>query len=137
LTTIQDYSLFHILGEHSISLWKQQIELILQKNGLISFIIHPDYVAEERAQAVYLDLLAHLSRFRDERRLWVALPGEVDRWWRNRQQMKLVPDGESWRVEGPDSARARVAYAGLGNDQTGNFIVKLEPQPSSQLQQQL
>jgi hypothetical protein len=137
LTTIQDYSLFHILGDYSISLWKQQIELILQKNGLISFIIHPDYVAEERAQAVYLDLLAHLSRLRDERRLWVALPGEVDRWWRNRQQMKLVPDGESWRVEGPDSARARVAYAGLGNDQTGNFIVKLEPQPSSQLQQQL
>ena len=29
LTTTQDYSLFHILGDYSIALWKQQIELIL------------------------------------------------------------------------------------------------------------
>jgi hypothetical protein len=27
--------------------------------------------------------------------------------------MRLVPDGESWRVEGPGSDRARVAYARL------------------------
>jgi hypothetical protein len=27
--------------------------------------------------------------------------------------MRLVPDGESWRVEGPGSERARVAFARL------------------------
>ena len=27
LTTIQDYSLFHILGDYSISLWQQQIDV--------------------------------------------------------------------------------------------------------------
>ena len=46
LTTIQDYSLFHILGDYSINLWKQQIDIIREKNGLASFITHPDYLTE-------------------------------------------------------------------------------------------
>ena len=33
LTTVQDYSLFHILGDYSIELWKQQIEMILKKTA--------------------------------------------------------------------------------------------------------
>ncbi len=33
LTTIQDYSLFHILGDYSIDLWKEQIDLILRRTG--------------------------------------------------------------------------------------------------------
>ena len=43
----------------------------------------------------------------------MAPPSEIDQWWRNRREMRLVPDGESWRVEGPGSERARVAYARL------------------------
>ena len=44
LTTTQDYTLFHILGDYSISLWEQQVDLILRRNGLISFLVHPDYI---------------------------------------------------------------------------------------------
>ena len=40
----QDYTLFHILNDYSTSLWKQQSELIMQKHGLMSFIVHPDYM---------------------------------------------------------------------------------------------
>jgi glycosyltransferase involved in cell wall biosynthesis len=111
LTTIQDYSLFHILGDYSIDLWKQQIDLILRENGLISFVVHPDYVIEKRARAVYTELLQHLAKLRGERKLWTALPGEVNRWWRNRNQMKLIASGDGWKIEGPDSDRARLAYA--------------------------
>jgi hypothetical protein len=117
LTTTQDYSLFHILGDYSIELWKKQIDLIRRKHGLISFITHPDYLIEARARRVYRDLLGHLSNLTLNERMWVALPGEVDRWWRNRSQMNLVQDGESWRIEGPDKERACVAYASLENDQ--------------------
>jgi len=49
----QDYTLFHILRQYSMDLWEHQIELILQQNGLISFIVHPDYLLEERA-ATYI-----------------------------------------------------------------------------------
>jgi hypothetical protein len=116
LTTVQDYTLFHILGDYSIDLWKQQIALILQRNGLISFIVHPDYAMEKRARDVYSELLAYLARLRKERSLWIALPAEIDRWWRNRNEMKLIPDGDTWRIEGPDKARARIAYASLEGD---------------------
>ena len=37
LTTSQDYSLFHILNDYSIELWKEQIELIHKRNGLDQF----------------------------------------------------------------------------------------------------
>jgi hypothetical protein len=48
VTTTQDYMLFYILGERSIDLWSRQIELIAEKNGLISFIVHPDYLMAEK-----------------------------------------------------------------------------------------
>jgi len=116
LTTIQDYSLFHILDDYSISLWQQQIDLIRSKNGLISINTHPDYLIERRARATYLRLLTHLRGIRHEGRLWMAQPGEVNRWWRSRRDMVLVRDGDAWRIEGDDSHRARIAHAVLEND---------------------
>ena len=113
LTTTQDYSLFHILGEYSVERWKQQIEMLLTRHGLISFIAHPDYLIEPRARVVYVDLLAHVARLRSERHLWIALPGQVNDWWRLRRRMTLVRHGASWRIEGQDSDRARIAYATL------------------------
>jgi hypothetical protein len=116
LTTVQDYSLLHILGESSINIWERQIELIKQKNGLISFIIHPDYLRGNREIELYRLLLGHLCRLRAEEGLWIALPGEVDRWWRARNKMKLVLNGGKWRIEGEGSERARIAYATLSDD---------------------
>jgi len=116
LTTVQDYSLFHILGEYSIAIWKAQIDLIRSMNGFISFIAHPDYLVEKRARAVYTQLLAHLKDLRDNENVWLALPGEVDQWWRDRNRMTLVRCGDRWRIQGPDDARARVAYATLDGD---------------------
>ena len=53
LTTTQDYPLFNVLNAYSIDLWKTQIDLIIRKHGLVSFNIHPDYVAARNARAVY------------------------------------------------------------------------------------
>jgi hypothetical protein len=127
LTTTQDYSLFHILGDYSISLWKAQAELILARHGLVSFIAHPDYLIEARAREVYTDLLAYIRRLRDERGVWVALPGDVDAWWRSRSQMELVHLGGRWRVQGPDGARARIAYATLDGDRLVYEFEQREP----------
>ncbi len=117
LTMTQDYSLFHMLGDYSIDLWKRECDQILGRNGLISFIVHPDYVVEERARKVYLSLLGYLSGLIADHKVWTALPRDVDRWWRNRNQMELVRDGDRWRIEGPDKDRARVAYAIQQGDQ--------------------
>jgi hypothetical protein len=116
LTTIQDYSLFHILGDYSITLWRQQIDAIKAQNGLITFLSHPDYLAAPGALPVYTELLSYLRDLRARSTMWVALPGEVNRWWRNRREMRLVPDGTSWRIEGPGADRARLAHAVLDGD---------------------
>src|SRR5208282_167067 len=57
LTTTQDYSLFHILNDYSLDLWKRQLDLIRQRNGLMSFITHPDYLIAQRERKVYESLL--------------------------------------------------------------------------------
>ena len=116
LTTVQDYTLFHILNDYSIDLWKQQIDLLTRHHGLVSMITHPDYIVGQRERAVYEDLLRHLSDRRDRDGLWIALPGEINQWWRHRQRMTLVRDRDSWRIEGPDAHRAHVAYASLTGD---------------------
>ncbi len=115
LTTTQDYTLFHILKRESIDLWKKQIDLIMEKHGLISFNIHPDYLDDPSRRTVYEALLEHLAALRGEKKVWIATPGEVDGWWRQRAAMKLVKDGHGWRVEGPGSELASVAYIKKNN----------------------
>ena len=113
LTTVQDYALFYILREQSTDLWKQQIEIISAHHGLISFILHPDYVVGERERKLCTELLRYVSELREQRNLWVALPSEINRWYRQRRQMQLVRDGRDWKIQGEGSERARVAYARL------------------------
>ena len=111
VTTTQDYTLFNILEDYSMDLWKKQIDLIMKKHGLISVIVHPDYVGGSEEQIVYEALLAHLAKLKSEKGIWIATPGEVDLWWRQRAEMKLVEDDLGWHIEGPGSERARIAYA--------------------------
>jgi hypothetical protein len=133
LTTTQDYSLFHILGDYSISLWQQQIDLILRKNGLVSLLVHPDYIRGRRECEVYLELLRYLAHMRAHRKLWFALPGEVNDWWRQRAAMELVRDELGWTIRGPGSERAQIAYARI---MEGNLVYELlsEERPQGHMQ---
>lgn len=116
LTTVQDYSLFHILAEYSITLWQKQIERIMERNGLISFITHPDYIFAANGLPVYKELLAFLSRLRSEKHVWIPRPGDVNRWWRQRDAMKLVRENGKWRIQGEGRERARIGLAYIQND---------------------
>lgn len=130
VTTTQDYSLFHILNDYSIRLWKQQISLIRENHGLISFIIHPDYIIAKAARNVYAELLQYLSELRSNGETWIALPRDVNAWWRLRNELTLVKEGGSWHIKGQGSERARVAYAVLAGD-TLTYELAESP-PSSQ-----
>ncbi len=117
VTLTQDYSLFNILREYSIDLWKKQLASIQKHYGMASFIVHPDYVIEQRARGVYTDLLAYLAMLRDERNCWITLPKHLDLWWRQRNKMTLASKDGDWRIEGPGKERASIAYATLqGNE---------------------
>jgi hypothetical protein len=131
LTTVEDYSLFHILNDYSIGLWKKQCALIRGGSGLMSFLAHPDYLIERRARKVYESLLDYLRKMITEKQIWSTLPGDVDLWWRARRQMRLVRRGGDWEIEGPERKRASVAYAVIDGDQffyecAGNPVEKVE-----------
>ena len=117
VTMTQDYSLFNVIGTYSENLWLEQINMIMQQYGLISFIVHPDYLDSSEARNAYIALLGTLAKLRETSALWIALPGEVDSWWRQRNEMNLVAGASGWSIEGSGSERARVAYARLNNDQ--------------------
>jgi hypothetical protein len=136
LTCTQDYTLFQILGDYSIDLWKKQIALVREGHGLISFIVHPDYIIEQRARHTYKALLEFLARLRSKDKVWIALPRDVANWWRQRSNMQLVCQNGEWRVEGPGSERARVAYASLVGDTVtyrlgGESGISLRPELSN------
>jgi hypothetical protein len=116
LTTTQDYMLFHLLNDYSLDLWKAQTELITRRNGLVSFIVHPDYIIERKAQVVYRDLLSFLRQLGREKRIWFAVAGEIDHWWRARSKMRVVDHDGKWRIEGPEAERAKLAFARVVGD---------------------
>jgi hypothetical protein len=126
VTMSQDYALFHILGAYSIDIWKQQIELLLARNGLISCIVHPDYVMGPRERQVYEQLLAYLIGLRDQGGVWIATPQAVNRWWRSRSKMSLVEESDGWHIAGADSARARIAFA---REENGHLVYRLQAKP--------
>jgi hypothetical protein len=113
VTVTQDYSLFHILGTYSTELWEEQCRTIIEGHGLISAIVHPDYIINKKANNTYRRLLAHLAYLREKLFVWTALPGEINHWWRTRSQLQLAFDGRHWTAAGEGKERARVAYAQL------------------------
>ena len=123
VTATQDYSLFNILNDYSTNLWEQQIQLIMEKHGLMSFVIHPDYVMGAREHRVFEGLLNLLVGLRDRSRVWITTPGEVNHWWRQRAQMQLVRDGDGWKIEGEGKERAVLAFA---READGKLAVTLD-----------
>jgi len=127
VTATQDYSLFHILSSYSTALWEEQCRMILAGHGLMSFIVHPDYIIDKKPNDTYRRLLKHLAHLREKFCVWTALPGEINSWWRTRLQLTIVPAGGTWRIEGDGKESARIAYAHLID---GKLRYSFEPSTS-------
>ena len=123
VTMTQDYTLFNVLSDYSIDLWKKQIALVMEKHGLSNFIVHPDYIGASRERSVYEELLGYLATLRNERGLWIAKPGEVNRWWRQRAEMKLVEGRQGWGIEGEGKERACLAFA---SEEEGRLVFNVQ-----------
>lgn len=134
VTTIQDYSLFHILNQYNIDIWKRQTSEILRHHGVASYIVHPDYIQTPEADRTYRNLLSYLNEMRETQDAWIALPQQVNQWWRERSQMRLEQTDGRWRITGQGRERAVIAYARLENN---NIIYTLGTQEKSTSQQDL
>lgn len=88
-TLPQDSTLFLLLRERTIDLWKRKVDWLAQHGGMILLDTHPDYMAmgatDQRGHqypvGLYKELLDYIkSRYQDE--YWAALPKEAASWVR-------------------------------------------------------
>lgn len=92
-TLPQDSTLFVILQEKTIGIWKRKLDWVAEKGGMALLNTHPDYMngsskwgLEEYPMRFYEEFL-HYIKENYEGRYWHALPKEVARFWRE----KMVP----------------------------------------------
>ena len=87
-TLVQDFTLFVLLREPSIDIWKRKAAWVAQCGGMVLLNTHPDYInfANVRRQpnefdvSLYEQFLLHmLSTYKGA--YWHALPCEVARFW--------------------------------------------------------
>jgi hypothetical protein len=106
ITLVQDHTLWEILGEDSIELWRRKTDWIADNNGLVHLLVHPDYLLEQDRLDQYDEILAHIA---DLDGVWHALPRDVAAWWKRRARL----DPESAAGD-PEATVAQVRRAGDG-----------------------
>jgi len=107
LTTVQDHSLFHSRAVFDRPLAATG-EMISTYDGLISFIVHPEYTVRDRKGA-YIGPCRSTSRnLLEEHNVWSAFPAEIYYWWGDCSPNK--PGAKcAWRIR----TRQRVGTACL------------------------
>lgn len=96
-TLVQDFTLFVILGEKTIDLWKHKLDWIVGNGGMALLNSHPDYMvfgdgvcrSEEYPAALYGDFLQYIKRQHPER-YWHALPYQVWKFWTTDVQPQVM-----------------------------------------------
>ena len=88
-TLPQDHTIFYVLKQKDISIWKNKIDWLVKNHGVILTITHPDYLKEMNHLIMYQELLEYLKTIENT---WYCLPKEMANWWRKNhsQQYKLV-----------------------------------------------
>ena len=88
-TLPQDHMLFIIMKEKSIDIWREKLDWLVDKGGMVLLNTHPDYMnfedrdlaREEYPAERYLEFLEYVkSKYRDQ--YWHVLPKEIARFWK-------------------------------------------------------
>ena len=91
-TLPQDFTLFVILQEKNIDIWKKKLDWIAEQGGMALLITHPDYMnfkdvrpgAEEYPAHYYEQLLTYIKT-RYEGQYWHPLPKVMARFWKDQK----------------------------------------------------
>ena len=88
-TLPQDFTLFILMKEKNIDIWKKKLDWIAGKGGMALLITHPDYMngrdgsgtIEEYPMDFYKELLGYVKE-KYEGHYWHPLPKEIARFWK-------------------------------------------------------
>jgi hypothetical protein len=84
-TLAQDFTLTEVVQETTPDLWLQKVDFLERWGGMALVNTHPDYLREKGRLQLYSDFLEEI-RYRGNR--WHALPRDVARWWRLRDEAR-------------------------------------------------
>jgi peptidoglycan/xylan/chitin deacetylase (PgdA/CDA1 family) len=114
ITLAQDHTLFEILRRCSSDLWIEKSDWLIDHNGLVTVLVHPDYVLDQGRLDVYEELLAFLVA---QAGGWPARACDVAAWWRVRAALSRG-EAPSSEIAGADELvqRATVAHARVEGD---------------------
>jgi len=94
-TLVQDFTLFGVLRERTIDIWKRKIDWVAEQGGMALLNSHPDYMCfggkEDRDEfpvARYEELL-HYVREKYSESYWHALPRDVAKHYRQQVPLPL------------------------------------------------
>lgn len=86
-TLPQDFTLFVIMNEKNIDIWKKKLDWIAGHGGMALLIAHPDYMnfggsrkAEEYPIKYYREFLEYMQKEYKEA-YWNVLPRDISRFW--------------------------------------------------------
>jgi glycosyltransferase involved in cell wall biosynthesis len=86
-TLVQDFTLFKVLGERNLEIWKNKLDWIADRGGMVLVNTHPDYMCfggkQERDEfpiSFYEEFLRYI-RDKFEDKYWTAQPREVARYY--------------------------------------------------------
>lgn len=90
-TLAQDFTLFILMKEQTIHIWKKKLDWIARKGGMALFNSHPDYMnfneekigPEEYPIEYYTEFLEYIKN-RYENQYWHVLPKDIARFWQQR-----------------------------------------------------
>ena len=88
-TLVQDFTLFSVLCEQNIDIWKRKLDWIVERGGMVLLNTHPDYMCfgGRPAQNEFpVELYEELLRYAHEKykgSYWAATPREVSRYYRD------------------------------------------------------
>jgi peptidoglycan/xylan/chitin deacetylase (PgdA/CDA1 family) len=120
ITLVQDHTLWEILQQTNIDLWRQKGDWVIANHGLINLIVHPDYASTPHRLALYGQLLDYLRERIDSLAGWHALPRDVADWWNARSRMGVVDDGGARVLDrGPAGAWSERATLAWVSEQRG------------------
>jgi len=87
-TLPQDFTLFVLMKEKNIDIWKRKLDWIVEQGGMALLNTHPDYMnfgqgkmGLEEYPADYYEELLEYVKGRYEGRYWHVLPKEMARYW--------------------------------------------------------
>lgn len=77
-TLPQDHTLFYVLKEKTIDIWRKKTDWLVSHNGMILALTHPDYLCENNNLGKYEELLTYLSSLNNGCHM---IPRELADWW--------------------------------------------------------